>query len=313
MQGGSASPFAQAPPILQHWLVPQDSGRRFFVGTLIALLLHTGLIAFFHWFTPPQEISSLEHYLAKKAPVTVTFAPKPPQGQSARETETPKNVAVLTQKEKRTQQTILQPDAPERGTKSKVIPRAAPSASKHQTLTPSTPVNPFLPPSNGDYIASLREEGAQSGQITADGGDLPIENETPAPTVGPTPKPRYEVKDLGVYQFSQAFRERFTAFWNMKERWAPPQSSLQPGDVIYYKVYLNGDGSLDRFENLTAQNGSGKNYSDVDAIFRDVIGQVLPMPIPSRLKTTTGDRRVVVTQVIAIQVVGRNLPIQFSF
>jgi hypothetical protein len=306
-----AKTFDSTPEILTRWLVPTSNGRRLCLGVVLALLLHAGLFAFFHWMTPPQEISVLESYHPKKAPVTVTLMPKPPRSRPATPAEAEPTPPVLTQNQKKTRSTIAESLVPKSLTPPQPKPQQVPE-SRHAPSRTQEHEKSFLPPSNEDYIASLREEGAKSGKITADGGDLPIENDTPAPAEGPTPLPRHEVKDLGLFQFSQAFRQRFAAYWNMKERWAPPQSPVLPGDVIYYKVYLNGDGTLERFENLTARDDSGKNYSDVDAIFRDVIEQVLPMPIPTRLKGPTGER-VVVTQVIAIQVVGRNLPIQFSF
>ena len=140
------------------------------------------------------------------------------------------------------------------------------------------------------------------------GGDIPIEGDTLSPTTAPKVKQRFGQKDLTLFQFNQEFKQRFAEIWNLKQRWLPPSSPLRPGQVVFYEVYINSDGTMNKYENLSAKQNKQVIYGDIDSIVEDVLKRVFPISVPGVIKNEQ-----IVSQVIAIQVVGSNVPISFSF
>lgn len=165
----------------------------------------------------------------------------------------------------------------------------------------------FLPRSNPQYFEKYRQEAQQNPKdITADGGDIPFRGTERRRDVSRVVD-RFDHQDLSLLQFSQMFHERFGAVWNSTERWVPPESPLRPGDVVYYKIYINPDGTLNHFENLTHKMRPSLNTDDLDKIFSEVIAQTLPMHLPAKL-----EKNVQVTEVLAIQVVNKTLFMNFG-
>ncbi|BBH53377.1 hypothetical protein [Fluviispira sanaruensis] len=167
-------------------------------------------------------------------------------------------------------------------------------------------IESLLPQSSQTYIDEIRREARQGKSIQGDSGDIPIMGKEYAPSNEPQYKERFAAKDMSLYQFSQEFKEKFGAIWNLKDRNLPPESPLRPGDVVYYKIYIKGDGFLEKFENLTQKKNPNKDFSGADIIFKEVVSQVLPMPVPPRFTHS------IVTEVIAIQVVSTNVFVQYS-
>ncbi|MGY3804768.1 hypothetical protein ACWNT8_11930 [Pigmentibacter ruber] len=165
----------------------------------------------------------------------------------------------------------------------------------------------FLPNSDSAYIDNLRKQYKQEQNIEGDSGDIPIMGDEYTPLSEPKVKERYSVKDLSLYQFSQQFKEKFAGIWNSKDRVVPPTSPLRPGDIIYYKLYINGNGSLEKYENLTQKRFPQKDFLAVDKMLDEVVSKVFPLALPGRFANN------IVTEIIAIQVVGRNSPVQYSF
>ncbi|KAB8033325.1 hypothetical protein [Fluviispira multicolorata] len=164
----------------------------------------------------------------------------------------------------------------------------------------------LLPQSSPSYIDQIRRESQQDKIIHGDGGDIPIIGKNNAPSSEPQIKERFASKDYSLYQFSLEFKEKFGAIWNSKDRMLPPESPLRPGDVVYYKVYIKGDGYLEKFENLTQKKNPNKDFSGADLVFKEVVTHVLPMSVPPRFAHS------IVTEVMAIQVVSSNVFVQYS-
>ncbi len=170
-------------------------------------------------------------------------------------------------------------------------------------------IKDFLPSADDDFLQKLRSPSQQQEVLNGDGGDIPIQAPQRTPHNGPNVMQRFVQKDMGLFQFSKEFRDKFAFIWNKKERFVSPSSVLRPGDVVYYKVFVNPDGSLDHFENLNRHLNSQKVDPDIDKMFADVIHQVFPMVVPSRYVNAN----VVFSEVVAIQVIDRSSPIIFSF
>ncbi|MES2613936.1 MAG: hypothetical protein V4591_00815 [Bdellovibrionota bacterium] len=171
-------------------------------------------------------------------------------------------------------------------------------------------LNSFLPKNNSNYLSNLRRQNQiQKNNIQGDDGDLPIDGPSLAPTNGPRIISRYAEKDMSLFQFTQEFRERFGAIWNSEDRVVPPTSPLRPGDIVYYKIYINTNGSMEKFENLSRKDHPKKDYTDIDKLFTQVITRVLPMSVPPKF----AHKNITLSEVIAIQVVDRNMPVKFSF
>lgn len=176
----------------------------------------------------------------------------------------------------------------------------APQSQQERTL------NDFLPQSDSSFMRDMRN-AAKPERFNADSGDIPISKTAPMPQNGPVVQKRFGERDLSLFQFSEEFRNRFAGIWNLKERFVPPASPLRPGDVVYYKVFISPDGSLEKFENISKQKDASKDFSDIDVIFSEVVTRVFPMTVPPQFAQR------VITQLVAIQVVDRHSPILFSF
>ncbi|WP_148697667.1 hypothetical protein [Silvanigrella aquatica] len=188
--------------------------------------------------------------------------------------------------------------------KKKNAPVALPT---HPKKTESSGMDAFLPHSSSSYIDKLRKDSHKQQQIEGDAGDIPFEGSDLTPYNKPRIQERYAVKDMSLYQFSQEFKNRFSGIWKSQERWVPPSSPLRPGDIVYYKLYIKGDGSLQKFENLSHKTQPEKDFSAVDNIVNEVFAKVFPMTVPARFA------QILVTEIVAIQVVGANSPVQYSF
>lgn len=173
--------------------------------------------------------------------------------------------------------------------------------------SPANGLDSFLPNSSSSYIDQLRKNTQNNQKIEGDSGDIPVVGDDLAPRNGPKVIERFSVRDLGLYQFSQEFKEKFSGIWNSRERWVPPSSPLRPGDIVYYKLYIKGDGSLQKFENLSHKRLPQKDFTAVDKMIEEVVSRVFPMTVPPRFAQN------LVTEIVAIQVVGINSPVQYSF
>lgn len=179
----------------------------------------------------------------------------------------------------------------------------------------ATPKNPlksknfgmksFLPSGNQSYLDKIRGEALKPRHVYGDSGDIPISAGTPEPYQGTIIKSRFEYKDLSLLQFSMEFKERFSGYWNMKERILPPESELRPGEVIFFKLYIRKDGSLQKVENLNRKKTPLKDFSGVDNIVREVLEKVFPMTMPPSFDKS------IVTEIIAIQIIGLNSAVQY--
>lgn len=184
-----------------------------------------------------------------------------------------------------------------------------PPAITHKSNRNQTPaIDHFLPHSNPAYIDEIRKYYNQVPKIEGDAGDIPIYGDDDyTPSNSPKIKERYSVQDLSLVQFSQYFKEKFSGIWYSHDRIVPPSSPLRPGEVIYYKLYIKGDGTLLKFENLTQKRSPQKDFTAVDKMVDDVVTKVFPLSLPGKFAKN------IVTEIIAIQVVGRNSPVQYSF
>lgn len=166
----------------------------------------------------------------------------------------------------------------------------------------------FLPKSHSEYFEKYRHETEKNPkEMTADGGDILVRGKSEPRRDIPMVVDRYDHKDLSLLQFSQMFHERFASVWNSVERWVPPESPLQAGDVVYYKIYINPNGTLDHVENLTHKMRPTLNTDHLDKIFNEVVAQTLPMQLPAKL-----EKNVQVTEILAIQVVNKTLFMNFG-
>ncbi len=182
-----------------------------------------------------------------------------------------------------------------------------PSITNKPNSEKKSEMEQFLPHSNSAYIDELREHYRREPKIEGDSGDIPVIGDDYAPRSGAKIKERYSVRDLSLYQFSLQFKEKFGGIWNSQDRVVPPTSPLRPGDIIYYKIYIKGDGSLYKYENLSQKSSPQKDFAAVDKMIDEVVSKVFPLSLPGRFAKN------LVTEIIAIQVVGRNSPVQYSF
>jgi hypothetical protein len=182
-----------------------------------------------------------------------------------------------------------------------------PSISKKPQKIETNGIEAFLPNSSPSYLDQLRRDSHYQHQIEGDSGDIPVIGDDLVPKNGPKIVERFAIRDLSLYQFSQEFKEKFSGIWNSRERWVPPNSPLRPGDTVYYKLYIKGDGSLEKFENLSQKKKPEKDFSAVDKMIAEVVTQVFPMTVPPRFAHH------LVTEIISIQIVGTNRPVQYSF
>ncbi len=314
------------------WLYPQKQDNLFSI-IVFSIVLHISCFYLLSFIKPEdfKTIHEMSNEFAPKAPISIRFtdgkmsksAPKHDQlNKKLGITNIPKNHSggVLSDNNPDSKsktfvpENLLTPDMEARKNpfiskrhpheKKKDSPASIPQ--KTQKIETNS-IKDFLPNSNSSFIDQLRRDSHNNQQIDGDSGDIPIIGNNLAPQNGPKIVERYSVRDMSLYQFSQEFKERFSGIWNSQERWVPPGSPLRPGDIVYYKLYIKADGSLQKFENLSQKKKPEKDFSAVDKMIAEVVAQVFPMTVPPRFAKN------LVTEIIAIQVVGTNRPVQYSF
>jgi hypothetical protein len=314
------------------WLYPQKQDNLLYI-IVFSVLLHVSCFYLLS-FMKPENLKPLQEISSEsppKAPVNIRFTDgkmsksSPNHEQSNKKlgvTNIPKNHSggVLSDNNPNSKsktlvpENLLTPDMEAR--KNPFISKLQPhekkkdspaSIPKEPQKTETNGIDAFLPNSSSSYVDQLRKDSYNQQQIEGDSGDIPVIGDDLAPRNGPKIVERYAVRDMSLYQFSQEFKERFSGIWNSQERWVPPSSPLRPGDIVYYKLYIKGDGSLQKFENLSHKKKPEKDFSAVDKMIAEVVAQVFPMTVPPRFAQN------LVTEIIAIQVVGTNRPVQYSF
>ncbi|WP_186644896.1 hypothetical protein [Fluviispira vulneris] len=308
----------------EKWLYPNNNKKLFYVITL-SLAIHILLLYLITLIkVSGHDIVSNENPLSPP-PVHIKFDTPPPKKSALKNDQTeskdliiPKSRSggILTDKNQRVEKTFQVPKELEANDKrvendpfkSNGITRKKDKISlpNKSQKKPIGGIESLLPQSSQSYIDEIRREARQGKPIQGDSGDIPILGKEYAPSNEPQYKERFATKDMSLYQFSQEFKEKFGAVWNLKDRNLPPESPLRPGDLVYYKIYIKGDGFLEKFENLTQKKNPNKDFSGADTIFKEVVSQVLPMPVPPRFTHS------IVTEVIAIQVVSTNVFVHYS-
>lgn len=269
-----------------------------------SICLHVLLLLLIVYFIKQNPIKTVTADRKEQESVKVTLNPpndkKKEQANEQGSAQKSQKSKVLSQKDQIL--TTEHQNAP-------AVPSLPKESQKKQTVTDSHDgLEKFLPKSNPEYFERYRQEAQKNPKdITGDGGDIPFLENTERRRDLPLVVDRFEHKDLSLLQFSQMFHERFSAVWNSTERWVPPESPLKPGDVVYYKIYINPNGTLDHIENLTHKIRPNLNTDHLDKIFNDVMSQTLPMTLPSKL-----EKNVQVTEVLAIQVVNKTLFMNFG-
>jgi len=314
------------------WLYPEKKDNLQYI-VFISVLIHVLFGYFLYYFKPNEnqfkEITSST--APSKPPIHIRFTDGQISNSSPNHEHSNKKLGlknilknhsggVLTDNNPNSKSKTLVPESllsPDREAKknpfiSKRIPtknnKDEPvSLPKNIQKNPTNGLDSFLPNSSSAYIDELRKSTQKQQKIEGDSGDIPVVGDDLTPRNGPKIRERYSVKDLGLYQFSQEFKEKFSGIWNSRERWVPPSSPLRPGDIVYYKLYIKGDGSLQKFENLSHKRVPQKDFSAVDKMIEEVVSQVFPMTVPPRFAQN------MVTEIVAIQVVGTNSPVQYSF
>lgn len=275
----------------RRWIYPKNQ-KGLALIFLISALLHVILILVYFFSTKQQEITFSSK---EESQVNVTLIP--PKKAIAKSQQQERNQVTPSTK-KENHKILLTDQNP--NSKSPIL---APNRQHRQDLSS------FMPHSNSNFIRSLRKEAQDPIDFQATGGDIPVIAHSTSPIQSAKIQDRHSVKDLSLFQFSEEFRNRFGAIWNEQDRVVPPASPLRPGDVVFYKVYINDNGTLNKYENISAKRFSQKDFSHLDVIFSSVIGKVFPMMIPSKF----AHQGKIITEIVAIQVVDRNLPMQFSF
>lgn len=273
------------------WIYPKNQ-RGLVLFILVSAFFHAVLLAACLLLPKKQEITSASN---EDSAVHITLLP--PQKTTEKHQETQKNQLTPSTKSENNK-TLLTDESH----------KNKPSQITRQNQQPQT-LDRFLPHSSTDFFRGLRHEAQSSEDTQAQGGDIPILGKSTSPIEQPRIQDRHSVRDLGLFQFSEEFRNRFGAIWNEQDRIVPPESPLRPGDVVFYKVYINDDGTLNHYENISAKRFSQKDFSHLDRIFSDVIQRVFPMVVPPQF----AKKGKIITQMVAIQVVDRDLPMNFSF
>lgn len=272
-----------------------------------SVLLHALIFLCAYYVKPKKEITAAH----TSPPVHVSFSQlteqkkqvAPTQHLNTQQSKLNKQ-EILTDKNKNSRAKFLSHDYTHVKKQDLEKNRQAPTPEPQKTMSS------FLPSSNSDYVDNVREQSVPPTEpIQGDAGDIPIQGPSLAPTNEPRVVSRYSQKDMSLFQFTQEFRERFGAVWNAEDRFVPPSSPLRPGDVVYYKVYIQSNGVLEKFDNLSKKSHPQKDYTEIDKIFSDVVGRVFPMVVPPKF----ANKNVTLTEVVAIQVVDRTSPIHFSF
>ena len=314
------------------WLYPQKQDNLLYI-IIFSVLLHASCFYLLTLIKPEilNPLKEISGESAPKPPINIRFtdgkmsSSSPNREHSNKKlgiTNIPKNHSggVLTDNNPNSKsktlvpENLLTPDMEAR--KNPFISKRQPhernkeapaSVPKEQRNNEKNGIDAFLPNSSSSYVDQLRNNSHNQQQIEGDSGDIPVIGDDFAPRNGPKIVERYAVRDLSLYQFSQEFKEKFSGIWNSKERWVPPSSPLRPGDIVYYKLYIKGDGSLQKFENLSQKKKPEKDFSAVDKMIEEVVSKVFPMTVPPRFAKN------LVTEIVAIQVVGTNSPVQYSF
>jgi len=259
------------------------------IAVFVSFFLHITLLFLIAYLLNTTEIKTLTADSEEPPPINVTLDPPQQPKKEEKTQKEPEKSRVLTTDQPESDNIV--PSEPEK-------PSELPNKSHD--------LEKFFPRSNPEYLKKLREQAERPKQIEGDSGDIPIRGQERRRDV-PMIVERFDHKDLSLFQFSKMFHDRFGSVWNSKERWVPPESPLRPGDVVYYKVYINPDGTLDHIENLTNQMKPDLNTEALDKTFEEVLTQTLPMKLPARL-----EKNVQVTEVVAVQVVNKTLFMNFG-
>ncbi len=266
--------------------------KRPFIGPcafVLSIILHIVLFCLLTYLTKTVPIETISADNKEEQPIKVTFNPpevaKEPKKLKPKE---PKS-KVLTQESPKSPFSV-----PSRPSKKPVVPEKSQGLEK------------FLPRSNPQFLNKMRQQRKSPTEITGDGGDIPMKGTDRRRDI-PRVVERFEHKDMSLYQFSKMFHDRFGAVWNSTDRNVPRHSPLRPGNVVYYKVFINPDGTLSHFENLTNKMYPNLDTEALDVVFEDVIAKTLPMKLPARL-----EKNIQVTEVVAIQVVDKTLFMNFG-
>ena len=262
------------------WFYTTANKRVFYGGLGASCFLHAVILCFLLYTTPKDYITSSD-----VGPTHLTMDLKEAQRQEA---QSPRS-------------SPLRPSQPQ----------PAPSAKSSQKIDSAVPRLAPLPRSSTRNLSSFlpRSEG-----FVPHSHDAQHAQKNSAPLADDPYRPqqkiveRFSTQDRSLYQFTQIFRERFAAIWNSEERLLPPTSALRPGDIVYYKIYILPSGKLDHYENITQPVPPQGYDPNMEKIFQSVILQVFPLSVPGRYK----DHQII-TEIIAINVVGPNSPMRFNF
>lgn len=276
----------------------RDKHLRFVAFICISIFIHSLFLYLLVHITPKKNVL-VNPDKDSSSKMHVTLNPEKIDNQKQRIPNIEKN---------KTKRTLVQRSKPTR--KEFVVPHTSPAISektKSQPVPEASGMDRFMPNASQEFMQKLQNSAQQAPQMTADGGDIPLTGTERRLDI-PTYADRYVQKDLSLFQFGQIFKERFGSAWNAEDRWLPPTSPLRPGNVIYYKVFINSDGSLNHYQNISHLQKPNMDYSHLDEIFAKVIPNVFPLPLPAKLA-----QEKIVTQILAIQVVDKNLFMRFGF
>ncbi len=272
--------------VFQQWFVQKEKNQVSFL--IYSFVIHVLLIALCFYFIKKEYVTTEES--GSSGPVKIHFESKKDELKNQK-SPLISNLPVIPQRKK-----ILA--SPDSSSKTSVYEKKIPMG-----------IQRFLPQSNPDFLTKLRNNSHNNQEIDADDGDIPVQDDNLlTPRMTPKMLSHYEHKEMSLFQFSQEFRQKFSAIWNQKDRFIPPASPLRAGEVIYYKIYIHHDGTLFKYENLTAKKELKKDFSHIDEIFVDVITQTLPMRVPKEFTSSK-----ILTEIVAIQVVDRNSPFLMTF
>ena len=291
------------------WIYHKEKIRwTVFLTVLFSILFHVGL------FFLLKSIGSPEIVQEAKSPASISVHFNEPPINNTKEKHPikdfffPKKKKILTDNNKNSKSPFVAPAAPKPNV-SQIAPQEK-VANKQEKEKPGRSLSDFMPNANSSFAQSMQRPPQQNDRAVNDaGGDMPTEGPSLEPSNGPRIIKRFEEKDMGLFQFNQEFRERFANVWNSKDRILPPTSPLRPGDLVYYKVFVNSSGKLVKYENLSRMQHPELDYSDAERIFSEVLNRTLPINVPPEYEAT----KKILAVTIAIQVVGPNGPVMFSF
>lgn len=270
----------------QPWLERRDGFSWAYVVTSVCV--HLCLVGALFLFLKKEHVTTAERQESAPKPVRIHFQDPTKH--------THKSAPEIAKEQKNTQKTLT-------------------ATTNHNTKIKSVASKPAIkvPMKEKQKAAHTRQASQRASQtqerIQGDGGDIPfVQDDLLTPRVGPRIIAKHEHKDMTLFQFSAEFRRKFGIIWNQKDRMVPPASPLRPGNVVFYKVYINSDGSLLKYVDLSAKETPNKDYSSLDDIFADVITQTLPIRVPPSFTSSK-----ILTEVIAIQVIDRSSPVMMRF